>query len=237
MAKSPWVRPMFDAIAPRYDLLNRLISLGMDVGWRRRAVRAALGDRPAIVLDVGAGTGDLAFELQRQAVHPCRVIALDFARAMLRVAVGRAAQARAPVLWPVAGDALHAPLPDAAVDAVITAFVLRNLDDLALAWQSFARVLKPGGRLVVLEMTPVRTPVFRTIFWLYFHRWVPLLGRLLSGHRSAYAWLPRSVDAFPSAVAIAAQLQSAGFADVQFQRMGFGTVALHVARKPELARA
>jgi len=236
MAKSVWVRPMFDAIAPRYDLLNRLISFGMDGRWRRRAARAALRNGPAVVLDVGAGTGDLAFELHRQARTTCHVIALDFARAMLRVAQERASGTRKPSLWPLVGDALRAPLRDGTVDAVITAFVLRNLDNLDAAWQAFARALRPGGRLVILEMTPVRTPAFRACFRIYFHRWVPLLGRLLSGHRSAYVWLPRSVDAFPPADALAEHLRAAGFADVQFERMGFGTVALHVARKPDGAR-
>ena len=223
---------MFDAIAPRYDLLNRLISFGMDRGWRRRAVAAVLADHPAVIADIGAGTCDLAFEIERQVSHGIRVLALDFSRPMLRRGERRLrANGLTSLAWLVEADALRAPLPDATVDAVISAFVMRNLDSLPVAWDEFARILRPGGRLVVLEMTASRVPLFRHLFRLYFHGWVPWLGRRLSGHASAYAWLPRSIDEFPRAETLADQIRGAGFEDVKFQRLALGTVALHSARR------
>ncbi len=238
MAKSPWVRPMFDAIAPRYDLLNRLISFGMDRRWRRRAVAAVLADHPTVIADIGAGTCDLAFEIERQAKRPIRVLALDFSRPMLRRGERRLrANGLSTLAWPVEADALRAPLPDASVDAVISAFVMRNLDSLPAAWNEFARILRPGGRLVVLEMTASRIPLFRHLFRLYFHGWVPWLGRRLSGHASAYAWLPRSIDEFPPAETLAEQMRAAEFEEVEFRRLALGTVALHSARRGGVGNA
>lgn len=223
---------MFDAIAPRYDLLNRLISFGMDRGWRRRAVAAVLADHPAVIADIGAGTCDLAFEIERQVNHGVRVLALDFSRPMLRRGERRLhTSGLTSLAWLVEADALRAPLPDATVDAVISAFVMRNLDSLPAAWDEFARISRPGGRLVVLEMTASRIPLFRHLVRLYFHGWVPWLGRRLSGHASAYAWLPRSIDEFPRAETLADQIRAAGFENVKFQRLALGTVALHSARR------
>ena len=222
---------MFDAIAPRYDMLNRLMSFGMDRGWRRHAVARALEGRPSAILDAGAGTFDLGLEIWRSSVHPPRVIALDFAGEMLAHGMARVRRAGAGVCA-VQGDALRLPLASGSVDAVVSAFLLRNLDSLPRAWDSFARVLRPGGVLVILEMTPVRTPLFRQLFRLYFHRWVPWIGRRLSGHAVAYDWLPQSVDDFPSAEELASQMEAAGFVDVRFRRRGLGAVAVHVARRP-----
>ena len=221
---------MFDAIAPRYDMLNRLMSFGMDRGWRRHAVAQALEGRPATILDAGAGTFDLGLEIWRRSAHPPRVIALDFAGEMLAQGMARVRRVGADVCA-VQGDALRLPLASGSVDAVVSAFLLRNLDSLPLAWDSFARVLRPGGVLVILEMTQVRTPLFRRLFRLYFHRWVPWIGRRLSGHAAAYDWLPQSVDIFPSAKELADQIEAAGFVDVRFRKHGLGTVAVHVARR------
>ena len=224
---------MFDAIAPRYDLLNRVISLGMDRGWRRAVVAAALAGHPRIVADVGAGTCDLGLEIVRASPAPPRVIALDFSASMLRVGQRRiGANGADGHVWPVAGDALRPPLGAGSVDAVISAFVLRNLDSLAAAWEAFARIIRPGGHLAILEMTPTSRPLFRTLFRLYFHRWVPFVGRRLSGHSSAYTWLPESVDAFPNAEDLAEQLRAAGFVNVRFRRLALGTVAIHEAERP-----
>ncbi len=238
MAKSAWVRPMFDAIAPRYDLLNRLISLGMDRGWRRRAVDMALVEQPRVVVDIGAGTGDLAREILGRENTGVRVVALDFAPAMLRIGQerlrGRDLEQR---MWPALGDALNTPLADGCADALVSAFVMRNLDSLECAWREFARILRPGGRLAVLEMSAARLPLFRRVFRLYFHRWVPWLGRRVSGHPSAYGWLPRSVDEFPDPAVIADQLRRAGFVDVSVSRMALGTVALHAARRADASHA
>ena len=222
---------MFDAIAPRYDMLNRLMSFGMDRGWRRHAVARALEGRPSTILDAGAGTFDLGLEIWRRSAHPPRVIALDFAGQMLAHGMARVRRAGAEVRA-VQGDALRLPLASDSVDAVVSAFLLRNLDSLPRAWDSFARVLRPGGVLVILEITPMRTPLFRQLFRLYFHRWIPWIGRRLSGHAVAYDWLPQSVDDFPSAEELASQMEAAGFVDVRFRRRGLGAVAVHVARRP-----
>ena len=223
---------MFDAIAPRYDLLNRLISLGMDHRWRRVAVREALAVEPRLVLDVGTGTGDLALALIRGHGSRPRIVGLDFAGAMLKIAQQRSGDIpdgeRARY---VLGDALRPPLADGSVDAVVSAFVLRNVDGLPEAFGAMARALRRGGRLVILEMTPIRQPLLRALFRLYFNRWVPLLGRLVSRHPNAYTWLPQSVDDFISAEALAALIAEAGFADVRVRRLGLGTVALHTATK------
>ena len=129
------------------------------------------------------------------------------------------------------GDALRPPLADGSVDAVVSAFVLRNVDGLPEAFGAMARALRRGGRLVILEMTPIRQPLLRALFRLYFNRWVPLLGRLVSRHPNAYTWLPQSVDDFISAEALAALIAEAGFADVRVRRLGLGTVALHTATR------
>ena len=223
---------MFDAIAPRYDLLNRLISLGMDHGWRRIAVREALAVEPDLVLDVGTGTGDLALALVRGGGSRPRIVGLDFAGAMLHIARRRAGAARDGERTRfVLGDALRPPLADGSVDAVVSAFVLRNVDGLPEAFAAMARALRRGGRLVILEMTPIRQPLLRAFFRLYFNRWVPLLGRLVSRHPNAYSWLPQSVDEFVSAESLAALIADAGFADVQVRRLGLGSVALHTATR------
>lgn len=222
---------MFDAIAPRYDLLNRLMSFGMDRGWRRHAVDQALIGRPSTILDAGAGTLDLSLEAWRRSANAPRVIALDFAGEMLAHGMERARRDGADV-GALQGDALRLPLASGSVDAVVSAFLPRNLDNLPQAWSGFARVLRPGGVLVILEMTPVYTPVFRHLFRLYFHRWIPWVGRRISGHGAAYTWLPESVDDFPTAQELAHQIEAAGFVDVRFRKHALGAVAIHVARRP-----
>ena len=230
--KSTWVRPMFDSIAPRYDLLNRFISFGMDRSWRRHAVAAALVGRPRLMLDVGTGTGDLAFEFAGRDENGTIVIGLDFSAAMLGIASQRAKNLPdSDRVHFVTGDALELPLAAESADVVVSAFVLRNLDSLAIAFSAIAQAIRSGGRLVLLEMTPIRQPVFRFLFRLYFRRWVPVLGRLISRHPDAYTWLPESVDNFIGVEEVSAQLEAAGFVDVQVKKLAFGTVAMHTATR------
>jgi demethylmenaquinone methyltransferase/2-methoxy-6-polyprenyl-1,4-benzoquinol methylase len=230
------VRAMFGRITRRYDLMNRVMTGGRDRAWRRLAVRSAVGDGVERAIDVATGTGDLALALA--AGGAASVIGVDFAEPMLRVAAGKVAPAtttatggRSPVGW-VTGDALRLPLPDASFDACTVAFGLRNMADYEGALREMARVLRPGGRLVCLELTPFRRPVVSSLFNFYFTRVVPLVGGLLSGDRDAYRYLPRSVTTFPDAEALGGLFRAAGLIDVRVRSLGGGTVALHSGTKP-----
>lgn len=217
---------MFDAIAKRYDLMNRLMTLGRDVAWRRLAAREALVEYPSFVLDIATGTGDLAFELARQGAT--RVVGLDFSQRMLLRARDKQIAGNWQRITFVRGDAMQLPFRDATVDACTIAFGLRNLPDYERALREFARVLRPGGMLVILETTPARGP-FAPLVRLYFGRFVPWVGGLVSGNPEAYSYLPRSTGVFPPADELAALLRRTGFEAVHFRTLMFGTVALHRA--------
>jgi demethylmenaquinone methyltransferase/2-methoxy-6-polyprenyl-1,4-benzoquinol methylase len=221
---------MFGRIVRRYDLMNRLMTGGRDVAWRRLAVRRAVSGRePAslAVLDVATGTGDLALALAEAGVG--RVVGVDFAAPMLRAAEAKAGT-NDRLGWAV-GDALRLPFPDAAFDACTVAFGLRNMADYGAALREMARVLRPGGVLVCLELTPYRVPVLGRLFGWYFSAVVPFVGGLLSGDRDAYRYLPNSVAAFPTARALAGMMEEAGLTAVSYRLLGGGTVALHEGSK------
>ncbi len=223
------VQRMFGRIVPRYDLLNRLISLGMDRRWRRLAAAAA---QPAggLALDVGTGTGDLALELSRQGA--AFVVGVDFSPEMLAAARAKATVAGgARLSWALA-DALRLPFPEGTFDCVVNAFLLRNLADLRAGLAEMARVLKPGGRLVCLDMTRPPPGPFGALYRLYFNYLVPPLAGAVSGHPAAYRYLPHSLQGFPDASQVAALLTDVGLRQVRVRRLGGGTVALHTARKP-----
>lgn len=221
------VRAMFDAIAPRYDLLNGVLSLGVDRGWRRAAVRAALAKRPRRVLDVATGTADLALALA--ASDPgAEVIGVDFADEMLAVGRAKADRRRLTVRLDT-GDGMALPYPDAAFDALTIAFGLRNFADVDVGLAEFRRVLRRGGRLVVLEFPPPPRGPFGAAFRLYFTRILPWIGRLVSGHDGAYRYLPASVMAFPEPERLAERILAAGFDDVVWTPLTAGVAALHVA--------
>jgi demethylmenaquinone methyltransferase/2-methoxy-6-polyprenyl-1,4-benzoquinol methylase len=229
---------MFDRIVPRYDLMNRLMTGGRDVAWRRLAVREALRGRARSachVLDVATGTGDLAIALRDAGTGT--VVGLDFSTPMLAVATRKDASAAADrrVSW-VQGDAMALPFPEESFDAMTVAFGLRNMPSYLGALAEMARVLRPGGTLVVLETTPFSAPAVRTLFDWYFARVVPILGGILSGDSDAYRYLPASAAAFPDAEALGRLLDKSGFSNVRYLRLGMGTVALHVANKPDMAR-
>ncbi len=229
---------MFGRIARRYDLMNRLMTGGRDGAWRRLAVRRALDSAPsaARVLDIATGTGDLALALA--AGGASEVVGVDFAPPMLRAAAAKGipvppasggARALSPV-WAVA-DALRLPFGDAVFDACTVAFGLRNMADYEAALREMGRVLRPGGCVVCLELTPYRRPLLRAVFGWYFSRIVPLVGGTLSGDREAYRYLPSSVAAFPDADTLAAMMRRVGLEDVSYRLLGGGTVAIHVGTK------
>jgi demethylmenaquinone methyltransferase/2-methoxy-6-polyprenyl-1,4-benzoquinol methylase len=217
---------MFDRIAPRYDLLNRAMTAGLDGRWRRAAAAAAdlaAGDR---ALDVCTGTGDLAFALADRVTASGEVVGVDFAERMLERAREKAG-ARPGVRFEVA-DALALPFGDDAFDAATVAFGIRNVDDLDRGLAEMARVVRPGGRVVILEITtPAR---MRRFYEVWFDRVVPRLGRLLGRDAAAYSYLPASVRRFPPPPELAARMAAAGLRDVRWRPLAFGIVAIHHGR-------
>lgn len=224
------IESMFDRIVGRYDTMNRLMTGGMDMRWRRAAARAALGPGADHVLDLATGTGDLALELARQGVP--HVVGVDFAGEMLRAAGDKLRAAGDRQVRLARGNAMALPFAAETFDAVTVAFGLRNMPDYAAAVVEMTRVVRASGRVVILEMTPLQRPPLERLFGLYFERVVPLIGGLLSGDLDAYRYLPRSVHAFPPAETLASIMRAAGLRNVRFQRFALGTVALHVGIKP-----
>ena len=228
--KHAYVRRVFSEIAPRYDLLNHVLSLNLDRWWRRQAIGELRWQRrPAgCYVDLCAGTLDVGSALAREAGFHGLVVGVDFAEPMLRAGTGKAPCA---VLTPVAGDAQGLPLADGSAAGAIVAFGIRNVAELDAALREAHRVLEPGGRLVVLEFTTPRNPVVRAAYHLYFHRVLPTVGRLVSGHRTAYAYLPRSVASFPAEEELAARMAGAGFTDVSWRSLTLGVAAIHVGKR------
>lgn len=223
-AKRSYVRSMFAAIAPRYDLLNHLLSLNLDRRWRRAAV-ARLGweARPdGMYLDLCAGTMDLAASLAREPGFRGAVIGADFVVPMLARGKGKAART-----VPVAADALELPFSDAQFDGALVGFGVRNLADLAAGLREAARVLKTGARFVVLEFTTPRSAPLRAVYLWYFRRVLPAIGRAVSKHTDAYTYLPESVLVFPEPEGLARLLAGAGFRDVGFELLTGGICAIH----------
>jgi len=224
------VRGIFSNIAGRYDLLNRLTSLGMDERWRRRTVREAALTPGCAVLDLAAGTGDLTLALARTGV-PASVLGTDFVPEMLAVAEAKAqGWSGATALRFEVQDAQALTLPDEAYDVVTVAFGLRNMPDRPANFREVLRVLKPGGRYLILEFSRPHAWV-RPFYYLYTGYVVPFLGGLVAGDRASYQYLNDSIRAFPPQEALAAELRRAGFGDVRWVDMLFGGVALHVATK------
>jgi demethylmenaquinone methyltransferase/2-methoxy-6-polyprenyl-1,4-benzoquinol methylase len=215
------VRTMFDRIAPVYDVMNRVMTAGLDVRWRRLAAETAVrkGDR---VLDAACGTGDLAIADVKAGAG--RVTGLDFSEGMLERARKKTARRKDVLDW-VQGDMLKLPFADETFDAATVGFGVRNVEDLELGLRELRRVLRPGGRLAILEITQPRGAL-RPFYSLWFDRIVPLLGKVLPGG-DAYTYLPASVKRFPTAERLADMLREAGFSEVRFKLMGGSIVALH----------
>ncbi len=227
-----WVRRMFDSVAPRYDLLNHLLSLNIDRLWRRAAVNRLshiLERKGARAADLCCGSGDLLLALQ--SCSSGVVLGSDFSHQMLRVASAKILLRRRPCVL-FEADALRLPLAEASLDLVTAAFGFRNLVNYRLGLEEMLRVLKPGGTAAILEFSTPPNPLFRALYQFYSTRVLPRIGAMVSGSREAYSYLPESVHKFPNAQELAAQMRQAGFATVEFQRMTFGIVALHIGTKP-----
>lgn len=224
--KRAYVRAMFSDIAPRYDLLNHLLSFNVDRRWRRRAIRSLQWERApeGLYLDLCAGTLDVAAALASQGGFRGRVAAADFAEPMLRAGLDKT---RGLAVYATAADALALPLGDRACDGAIVAFGVRNLADLDAGFREVARVLRPGARFVILEFTTPRNAIVRSAYHLYFHHLLPRLGGWISGNRGAYRYLPESVAQFPSAPELARRLENAGFQGVRWESLTFGVAAIH----------
>ena len=213
---------MFDAIAPRYDLVNRIITLRLDVGWRRRTVGGLGLPAGSAVADLACGTGDLCRELARNGYRP---VGFDLSMGMLKAAPGR--PDGAPL---VHADVLALPLPDGALDGATCGFALRNVASVPGLFDEMARTMRPGGRVALLEVDTPRNPVLRWGHRVYFGRVVPLIGAALSD-RDAYRYLPESVAYLPSAEELMAGLRAAGFEDVQHRRLSAGIAQLVTATR------
>lgn len=225
------VRGVFSRIARRYDMMNSVISMGLHHRWRRRTVAEAGLEPGAVVLDVAAGTGDLALEFARTGI-PAKVVVTDFVSEMLDIARDKAAGWSGPtelVFEIQDGQALT--LPDASFDVVTVSFGVRNMPDRTAGFREALRVLKDGGRYLILEFTAPPSLWFRPLFKLYTGTVVPLLGAIVAGDRASYQYLNDSIMQFPGAEVLAAELRGAGFAHVRWVPMLFGAVNLHVATK------
>jgi demethylmenaquinone methyltransferase/2-methoxy-6-polyprenyl-1,4-benzoquinol methylase len=237
--KREYVNRMFARIAHRYDLMNRVMTGGQDVRWRQLMVREAALPPGGSFLDVATGTGDVAFEVLRQAGEngggqgrgtgeSPLVVGLDFTLPMMRV--GQLRAGHRPVSW-VAGDTLCLPFPDDTFDAVASGFLMRNVTDLPAALAEQRRVARPGGRVLVLDVPRPPDTLGGRLFRFYFYQIVPRLGGLISGQPDAYSYLPRSADSFVRPDELAALMEAVGLRDVRYRSLMLGTVALHVGVK------
>jgi len=226
--KRAYVRDIFTAIAPRYDLLNHLLSLNIDRRWRSQAVSLLDWERrpSGLYLDLCAGTLDLAATLGNAPGFQGRVVGVDFVRRMLDL--GRH---KSPAVTPLHGDALELPFADQSFDGATVGFGVRNLVDLDAGLREAARVLRPGARLVILEFTTPRRQPLRGLYLFYFRRLLPLIGRRVSKHTTAYTYLPESVLRFPEPEALAERLRTAGFDAVRYVPLLGGICAIHLGTR------
>ena len=226
------VREMFATIAARYDLLNHLLSGNIDKRWRRLVAKtlfAILSNREARILDVACGTGDLSLTLRENG--EAQIVGLDFCRPMLDIAASKAIRSGSTVPF-IEGDALDLPFIDRSFEAATIAFGLRNLASVEAGLKELLRVLKPGGKLVVLEFSKPKTPVLRSLFRFYFTKLLPLFGGVISGSRNAYEYLPNSVASFPDQGKLAFMMKEAGFEEISFENLTGGVAALHLGTRP-----
>jgi demethylmenaquinone methyltransferase/2-methoxy-6-polyprenyl-1,4-benzoquinol methylase len=222
--RGEYVQDMFTRIAHRYDLMNRLMTAGQDVRWREQVIREAKLRADARLLDLGAGTGDLAREALNQQPD-AKVVAADFTLEMMRVG-----QLNGSLPWSAA-DALNLPFGDKTFDAVVSGFLMRNVGDIQQALKEQYRALKPGGRIVILDTTKPKRNLFSPFIWLHMHVVIPLLGGLLSGFKDAYNYLPDSTEEFVTAKELVVRMAAVGFKRINFEVLMLGTIAIHWGEK------
>jgi demethylmenaquinone methyltransferase/2-methoxy-6-polyprenyl-1,4-benzoquinol methylase len=225
------VQAMFERIARRYNLMNRLITFGQDRRWRREVVREAGLPRSGRLLDVATGTGDIGFEALRRD-HTLQVVGTDFALGMMRA--GQQRPGGGSILWCDA-DALRLPFPDAAFDAVTSGYLLRNVVDVEAALREQMRVVRPGGRVVSLDTSPPPHNGLRPLILFHLRTVIPLLGRLIAGDGQAYTYLPETTEGFKTPEEMAGVMRQVGLVNVRYRRFMLGTMALHVGVRPEEA--
>jgi demethylmenaquinone methyltransferase/2-methoxy-6-polyprenyl-1,4-benzoquinol methylase len=229
--KRAYVQRMFSEIAPRYDLLNRVLSAGVDRSWRRAAVEALNWRRrpSGRYLDLCAGTLDVSALLASRPGFDGRVLAADFAEPMLRSGAGKGPAGR---IAPVVADALTLPFASESCDGALVAFGIRNVAGLDAGLAEVLRVLSPGSRFAILELSTPSSALVRGAYQFYFHHVLPVIGRLVSGHPTAYHYLPQSVAHFPEGNALAERMRRAGFVNVTWRPLTLGIAALHVGERP-----
>ncbi len=227
--RSKRVQTMFTRIAGRYDVMNRVMTAGRDMAWRRESARHLALDpaMPTKVLDLATGTADLAFAV-RERYPLSHVTAMDFSHGILLGGVKKAQLRNEQAMTFGVGDALNLPFPNAAFDGLTNGFLLRNVVDLSQCLRELKRVTKPGGRVVCLEITHPQTPVFKQLFHLYFYRLVPIIGGIVAGDPQAYSYLPDSLSRFPPARPLREAFVLAGYQAPYFKLLGLGTMAIHV---------
>lgn len=222
--RASYVQNMFTRIARRYDLMNRLMTGGQDIRWRRKVIEHVRLRKNTCLLDVGTGTGDLAREALAQSPQ-AKIIAADFTLEMMRTGQSKG------TLDFASADALHLPFTNSLFDAVVSGFFMRNVIDLQKSLVEQYRVLKRGGRIVILDTTRPRKNILSPLIWLHMHVVIPVLGTLLTGAKEAYHYLPETTEGFVTAEELAARMAAAGFKQIGYERLMFGTIAIHWGEK------
>lgn len=231
MAKKDKIKSLFDNIAPDYDKLNHILSLNIDKGWRRKAVREIVDTNEVLtVLDVACGTGDFTIEIARKAAANSRVIGIDLSEGMMKVGRDKIAAANVNAVLEY-GDCEALTYADDTFDRISVGFGVRNFEHLAVGLGEMCRVLKPGGKLVILELSIPSNPLIRWFYKLYFLNILPAIGGMVSGNRSAYEYLPASVLHFPAPDKFIPMLREAGFAEVKHKAFTFGVCRMYVGIK------
>lgn len=229
--KSEQVRDMFDNIAPAYDRMNRLMTFGIDKIWRKKCVHAAMDGNPADILDLAAGTGDLTLALS-MAASDARVTGADLSEGMLQIARGKMERnGVASKVTMCRADILDLPFASKSFDAVTIAFGVRNLQDIEKGFREMLRVLRPGGRLVVLELAEPESPMLRPLYKLYTRRLIPLAGKMMSHDDRAYSYLPESIAAVPARDVMTDIMRKTGFSKAEWTDLTFGVAVMYSARK------